>query len=376
VPAALWVFSAIATLCVACSHAESVNAGFRGGVLFTRGLSTDPYGTSHLSGFGVVLGIGGPEQRAIEAKDRNLGWFGGVQWLGNDGRILVPRRAPPLRRPVLYRLEDESLQRVGEVAPPAREPGAVWSADGRLIAGQPIEPCRRRQRTLWKCYRGSGRVVVRHGDGTHPRVVARGRFVNVDSWTPDGFLLVTAGHTYAALDVRTGRRTIPLSPRRIAALFGLESVWVSPPRWSADGRYVAAKLGASHWRKAGRVYGALVLAHADGRPIRVVTSPYLISMFAWSPVGHRLAFTTSGFPAPHQLLVVDTPTAKPRPLFVTARHFDWITWSPDGRRLLLDDEHANHWRLISSSRRRVLRSLPRFGGRPLWCCPVNAFATQ
>jgi Tol biopolymer transport system component len=98
-------------------------------------------------------------------------------------------------------------------------------------------------------------------------------------------------------------------------------------------------------------------------------------MFAWSPVGHRLAYTTSGFPSPHQLFVLDTPAARPRPLFVTVRHFDWVTWSPDARRLLVDDEHKNRWLLLSTTGRRSARVLPRFGGRPLWCCPLNAFET-
>ena len=364
---------AAAALAVGCSHSTKHSAPPQGLVLYTKGLSSDPYGNSQEAGFGVVTRIGTSEQRNVEMEGRGLGSFGGVEWLG-DERIVVPRGAPPLRRPFLYRFDGRALRRLGVVPIPAREPGASWSPDGTLIASQPIEPCKKRQRTVWRCYRGSGRVIVRDADGTHPRVVASARFIDVDSWTQDGRVLVTARHTYAALDVHTGRRSVPLVPRRVAARLGLGQVWLSAPRWSADGRYLAAMISGDLQMR--RVTGAFLLAHADGRPIRLITSPYIISMFAWSPVGHRLAYTTSGFPAPHQLLLVDDPTARPKPLFEQIRNFDWITWSPDGRRLLVDDEHADRWRLVGTTGRRVVRSISRLGGRPFWCCPVNAYETN
>ncbi len=145
--------------------------------------------------------------------------------------MLVPRSAPPIRRPFLYRFADGALRLLGSSPVPALEPGASWSRDGKLIASQPIEPCKKRQRMVWRCYRGSDRILVRHADGSHPRVVARARFLNVDSWTPDDRVLVTSGHTYVAVDVQTGRRSVPLAPWRVTARFGLRHVWLSAPRW-------------------------------------------------------------------------------------------------------------------------------------------------
>jgi Tol biopolymer transport system component len=119
-----------------------------------------------------------------------------------------------------------------------------------------------------------------------------------------------------------------------------------------------------------------VVARADGTIIRLLTSPYIISMFAWSPVGHRLGWTTSGFPDPHQLFVLDGPRAEPRKVYVGGGHFDWITWSPDGNRILLDREDGlNLWLVLDPDRQERPVALPRLGGAPLWCCPPNAFAS-
>jgi Tol biopolymer transport system component len=112
-----------------------------------------------------------------------------------------------------------------------------------------------------------------------------------------------------ALDLATGTRTPLITGPRVAALAGRRSASLLGPVLSADGRYLAARASIVG------VGEAILLARADGHPIRLLTSPYAVSMFAWSPAGHRLAYTTSGAPVPHQLLVVDRPTARPRLVF-------------------------------------------------------------
>jgi len=221
-------------------------------VLYTRGVSTDPYGTSAADGFGVVTDVGTKSQRTIEARSRELG-IGGAAWI-DDHRILVARKAPPLRRPLIYRFDGRTLRQLGPAPVPALEPGPVWSPDGSRIASEPIEPCAKKQRTIWRCYRNSGRVLIRHSDGSSVRQVAVGCF---NSWTPGGRLLVTdcnSNRPYAALDVRTGARTVPLSPGRIAARFRLKKVGVAAPRWSADRRFMAAMIGAD-WPKRAKITG-------------------------------------------------------------------------------------------------------------------------
>jgi hypothetical protein len=355
------------------ARASSSATADAGVVLYTRGASTDPYGKSSPSGFGVVLGFGTAGERVLELRSRDLGFSGSAQWIGRDA-ILVPRKAPPFRRPLIFRLRAEKLVREGPSPLPALDTQQEWSPDGRLVASKRIEPCEPDQRSLWKCYRQTDEVYLQAADGSGRRAITNGY---LSGWAPDWRLIVTAGgaHHYVVFDLRTRKTTVPLSIRRVAAFAGVWRATLGPPRWSSDRRYIAAML-AGKWPKADNAVHGFVIARADGTPIRVVTSPYVISMFAWSPRGHRLAWTTSGFPDPHELFVLDDPKEEPRRLFATgARHFDWITWSPDGRTMLLDDENARRWLLIAAAGAKRLEKRTRLGGRPYWCCPVNAYAT-
>jgi dipeptidyl aminopeptidase/acylaminoacyl peptidase len=337
-------------------------------VLYTIGVSTDHYGKSSPRGFGVVVDLGAAAAKRRELRSVDLH---GAEWIGRD-QILVPRSAPPFRPPLLFRLQGRALIRTGPSPLPALDTQQEWSPDGRLVASKQIEPCEPNQRPRWRCYRQADEIYLQAADGSGRRVITKG---SLDSWMPDGRLIVTAGgpHRYVVFDPRSRRVTVPLSPRRVASAAGVTRVSLGPPRWSADGRYVAAMV-AGKWPKSANVFHALVIARADGTPVRVVTSPYVISMFAWSPRGHRLAWTTSGFPTPHELFVLDDPNGQPRRLFVADRHFDWITWSPEGRKLLLDDENARRWLLITTAGRTSVEKHARHGGRPYWCCPVNAYS--
>ncbi len=358
---------------VASSSSTALEPASRGAILYTIGLSTDPYVYSAPGGFGVVTGFGTNQQRKAETRSDDLGYFGGADWI-DDGWIVVARDAPPFRRQLIFRFEAGRLERVSPSPVPPLEPAQAWSPDGRLVASEPIEPCKKTQAKISSCYRGSASIFVERADGSDRRKVTAGHF---DGWTADGRLLVTDpswNASYRALDTETGAVSFPIPPDRVATLARVPAARVGPARWSADGRYIAAHVDVA-WPKTRKIRSAVVLAHADGRPIRFVTSRYIISMFAWSTIGHRLAYTTSGFPDPHELFVVDEPTAKAKRLFATERHFDWVTWSPDSRWIVLDDEHKDLWWLLPTSGARKFRALPRLGGRPLWCCPVNSYAT-
>jgi hypothetical protein len=347
-------------------------------VLYTIHLSTDPYGGSpRARGAGALSGLATGRIARTEVLVRSIGGWA-VSWLP-DGRIVVIRKTPPFRPPLLFRYVGDELERAGAASLGPQEWRAFWSPDGALLATEPAREvdCGEGTRPGLHCWRDSGVVYVARVDGSGRRAVTGG---HLGGWTPDGRLLVTDDRylEYSALDVQTGESNAVVPPAAVAQLAGLPRSSVGKPVWSADGRYIAAYVDGA-WTKRSKVVNAFVIATADGRPLNLVTSPYIVSMLAWSPAGHALAYTTSGFPDPHELFVLDEPGGKPRRLFATAdRHFDWITWSPDGRFLLVDDEHASRrgrWLLIDAKSGRIVRRLPRPGGAPQWCCPANAYVT-
>jgi hypothetical protein len=328
-----------------------------GAVLYTIGVSTDPYGNDRPRGLGVVSGLVSGRLKKVELRSGDYGWFGGAHWL-DGGRILVHRKAPPLRRPVIFRFARGRLER-SQLASFVSGTAYRWSPDRKLLALEPPAPCKRRQRSLFQCYRGGGRIFVANGDGSDRRFVAKG---TAPDWTRDGRLVfyrttrAWAHGRAVILDLASGRRT------------HRDRYWVNEqPLPSADGHYLVDRQG----RKQRTL---VVIRRADGRLVRTFSTSSIVSMLAWSPRGHRLAYTTSGFPAPHELFLVNPTTGTRTRIFVSgAAHFDWITWSPNGRWLLLDGDKAGGWRLFSATSGKQIRRLPRLGGRPLWCCPINAY---
>jgi hypothetical protein len=333
-----------------CAHGSKQAREPVDAVLYTIGLSTDPYGKSSPGGFGVATGLRRGPLRKVEVHERGLGGFGGAEWL-DSGLILVARPAPPLRRPLLFGYDGE-LERRGSGPIPGGA-GFAWSPRRGLFAYERAIPCDRKQRSLYKCYRASGELFVTQVNGSEQRKVTTGHLMG---WTADGRIALFKSY----------QRAIPRAFDLEAGTTGqiLPGWKVELPIWSPDGRFVAAIARPG-----------VVIARADGRIVQAIHSRLVISMITWAPVGRRLAFTTSGFPDPHQLFVVDSPSAKPRLLYGRgAIHFDWVTWSPDGMRILLDDENRGRWLLFRTDRSGKRRTLPRLGGRPLWCCPVNSYS--
>jgi hypothetical protein len=323
-------------------------------VVYSIGISTNPYGRNKPVGFGVVTGLSSGRLKRVEVRRREYAGFPGAEWL-DRGRILVNRHAPPLRPPAIFSYRNGRLVHAGIAPFPG---GSVyrWSPDWSRVAFEPSVPCRPGQASLFDCYKSGTRIFIADGSGT--RQVASGV---LGGWTTGSRLVVYktmkawARGDAIVLDLATGNK-------RSRRKFWLDQ----QPIRSADGQYLAWIHGVKHRTE-------VIVSHAGGRVVQTLTTHYILSMFAWSTRGHLLAYTTSGFPSPHQLFVVD-PGHEPRKIFATGRrHFDWITWSPDGRQLLLDGDAAGGWRVFSARTGRQLRLLRRLGGRPFWCCPVNEY---
>ncbi len=192
----------------------------------------------------------------MEIRSRECGGFPGAEW-PNRGRILVHRHAPPLRSPAIFSYRPGRLVPSG-VAPFPGGSAYRWSPDWKRIAFEPPAPCRRGQRSLFSCYRGSGRIFVA---GLGP--IARGTF---GGWMPDGRLVFYADMKAWArgdatiLDLSTRRR-------RNRQRFWLEE----QPIRSADCRYLAVRRGVKNRTK-------IIVSLAGGRVVQTLTTHYILSL--------------------------------------------------------------------------------------------------
>jgi hypothetical protein len=131
--------------------------------------------------------------------------------------------------------------------------------------------------------------------------------------------------------------------------------------WSSDGSRLAL------------VAAAKLVVFVDRRAVARVLPG--VSAAAFAPGTHRLAVVQDG-----RLLLFDADrlAAAPRRIFAGAGRFGEVTWSPDGRWLLLAWPSADQWLFIRSSGVRRLLAYShiaeQFGRDPRvlgWCCPSD-----
>jgi hypothetical protein len=137
--------------------------------------------------------------------------------------------------------------------------------------------------------------------------------------------------------------------------------------WSQDGRRLLVR---------GRT-GLRVFA-ADGAPLTTLSTRRPVAAAAFKPRSHELAYVVG---ATVLLANGDGSRAAARPVFAGAGAMTGLTWSPDGRWLLVGWRSADQWLFIRSAAVKkivavsnVSREFSPGGGPPsfprfeAWCC--------
>jgi hypothetical protein len=113
----------------------------------------------------------------------------------------------------------------------------------------------------------------------------------------------------------------------------------------------------------------------NGRPLGTIRIRRGALAAAFAPHTHELTVILNGIRSDAVTFNVDKPGAQPREVFSGSGHFSTLTWSPDGRWLLIAWPTANQWLFVSRNGRAtaVADIAAQFQGNQApapagWCC--------
>ncbi len=219
----------------------------------------------------------------------------------------------------LWRSKVDSTERRQLSFPPMQAFLPRWSPDGKQIAFAALLPGK-----PWKIY------LVSADGGSPQQLTAEERYENDVTWSPDGNSLIFGAGSFDSPST-FGIYLLDLRTRRESLLPGSKGLF--SPRWSPDGRYVAAMPVGG---KKGVLFDFSTQQWADLINQRT-GAPH------WSRDGKYLYFSSAG-PAWYRLQISDRKLEQVASLkdlrLASGAWGAWHGWTPDGAPLVLRDVGA------------------------------------
>jgi sugar lactone lactonase YvrE len=318
-----------------------------------------PGGGRILSSNGVVVSDGGTNPISylpgLVRGPAHLVW----DPLVPDAILAIPQE-PVVRS---YRLIDGTWRPLGRW--PVETAFATLSQDGRSIAYSPFRP----DGTM-----KPGTIEVLDRKTHETRVMRWGHDLYPIGWAPDGRLIVSGLQQGGVLAWDLDSELAPqplLGAEDVAAAISDDRTDAAPLfdriNWSADGRYFSIPLWSNThpW--------AIAVVSSTGEVVDVIeTSGGYVNVPIWSPTGHELAFMTNprnqdGTVPRAKLFVYDLETQRRTLLASGLSEAHWVSWSPDGDWLLVDDWMRERWIFEPREGGQSIETRA-MGLEPRWCC--------
>ena len=241
-----------------------------------------------------------------------------------DGKWITFAR-PPERALWRCRLD-------GSNAAPLTDSGAGvysphWSPDGKQIAYMSISA------------QDHFKACVVSVDGGSPReVVAGAGEEGVPTWSPDGNFLVFGDTLHVGHAAQMAIHLLNLRDRQLSTLPGSAGLW--NPRWSPDGRYIAALALGDETKGQLSNCASLLLYSPSTRRWTTLAHVWNITSLVWSRSSQYVYFLAE--PSGRQMYRVSVATKRVEPLADFAVLSggvagDWIGMAPDGSPVVMSN---------------------------------------
>ncbi len=235
---------------------------------------------------------------------------------------------------VYARLPERTLWRSrldGSDAAPLTVSGAEaysphWSADGKQIAYMSISP------------QNQYKACIIAADGGQPQQAVQGAGEEgVPTWSRDGNFLVFGDTLHVGHASKMAIHLLDLRNHELSTLPGSAGLWT--PRWSPDGRYIAALALGDEAKGQLAVCPSILLFDLKARRWATLVKISPIVNLAWSRDSQYIYFIASGSALELYRVRVGTKRLEHLSSYIASQGGggDWIGVTPDGSPLVMRD---------------------------------------